>query len=269
MKTKGQFILLTVDEFKQWLGNTQFSREIWRVQNHHTLAPRYTDFDGSNHFPLLEGMKSWHVQHNGWADIGQNITTFPDGTLAICRSFEKVPACILGQNAGAICIENLGNFDAGKDKMTPAQRDAIIQVNALLCREFKLAVNTDTIVYHHWFDLSTGKRNNGNGSNVKTCPGTTFFGGNRVEDCKANFLPLIAAALDGHIAAPPAVIPLGKLKVVSSDGLTVRGAPKVSGSPLGTLPNGSIVQIFQAEGIWRKIDPVEQRWVSSKFLAPA
>jgi hypothetical protein len=176
MKTKGQFILLSVAEFKEWLGNSHFSRDIWRVQNHHTAAPRYRDFDGSNHFPLLEGMKKWHVQHNGWADIGQNITTFPDGTLAICRSFEKVPACILGQNAGSVCIENLGNFDTGKDRMTPAHRESIIQVNALLCRKFDVPVTTDGIVYHHWFDLGTGKRNNGNGSNVKTCPGTGFFG---------------------------------------------------------------------------------------------
>jgi hypothetical protein len=269
MKTKGQFILFSVEEFKQWLGNSQFSRDIWRVQNHHTAAPRYADFDGSNHFPLLAGMKKWHVEHNGWADIGQNLTTFPDGTVAVCRSFEKVPACILGQNAGAVCIENLGNFDAGKDQMTAAHRDAIIQVNALLCREFKLKVNSDTIVYHHWFDLSNGKRNNGNGANVKTCPGTKFFGGNKVADCEANFLPLIRKALDDHTVSPPAVIPLGQLKVVSADGLTIRSAPKVSGAPLGILSDGSIIQIFQAEGIWRRIDPQEQRWVSSRFLTPA
>jgi hypothetical protein len=102
---------------------------------------------------------------------------------------------------------------------------------------------------------------------VKTCPGTGFFGGNKVADCQANFLPLVSAAL--ATTSPAAVIPLGQLKVVSADGLTIRSAPKVSGSPLGTLPNGAIVQIFQAEGIWRKIDPVQPRWVSSKFLTPA
>jgi hypothetical protein len=267
MKTKGQFILFTVSEFADWLSNSSFSREIWRIQNHHTLKPSYSDFDGSNHFPLLQGMKRYHVDHNGWADIGQNLTTFPDGTIALCRSFEKVPACIYGANAGSICMEHLGNFDRSRDTMTPAQKDAVIQLNALLCREFRLKVNTEAIVYHHWYDLSTGKRNNGIRNN-KSCPGTAFFGGNKVEDCKSHFLPLVSTALGQLEAAPPAVIPLGALKVIAPSGLTIRSAPRVSGAPLGSLTNGAIIQIFQAEGIWRRIDPTQQKWVSSKFLSP-
>jgi len=267
MKTKGQFVLFTPAEFAEWLSNTSFSREIWRIQNHHTLKPSYADFDGSNHFPLLIGMKKYHVDHNGWADIGQNLTTFPDGTIALCRSFEKVPACIYGANAGSICMEHLGNFDKGRDAMTAAQKETIIQLNALLCREFKLKVDTTAIVYHHWYDLSTGKRNNGIRNN-KSCPGTAFFGGNKVEDCKTHFLPRVSAALSALQAAPPAVIPLGTLKVISADGLTVRAAPRVSGTALGSLANGAVIQIYQAEGIWRRIDPQQQKWVSSKFLAP-
>lgn len=70
----------------------------------------------------------------------------------------------------------------------------ILFLNALLCKKFNLAVNTDTIVYHHWYDLDIGKRTNGTGK-VKTCPGTAFFGGNSVEDARKYFIPLINSAV--------------------------------------------------------------------------
>ena len=57
---------------------------------------------------------------------------------------------------------------------------------------FKLAPSETTVVYHHWYDLNTGKRiaKEGTGS-TKTCPGTNFFGGNTVEAFKKELLPLL------------------------------------------------------------------------------
>ena len=263
MKTKGQFILFEkLDEFAQFL-EKPVQRKIVRIQNHHTFIPSYAEFSGSNHFARLQSMKEAHLKR-GFADIGQNLTIFPDGTVAVCRSFAENPACAKGANTGAICIENLGNFDKGGDQMTAAQREAIVQVNAMLCRRFKLKVDTDAIVYHHWFDLKTGKRTNGTG-NTKTCPGSAFFGGNSVEDCKKNFLPLVAAAL-AKLTGELVTVPIAT--VASPDGkLTIRGAPNAKAPELGSLTNGAIVHIHEAQGIWRRIDPVESRWVSSKFLA--
>jgi hypothetical protein len=34
-------------------------------------------------------MKECHVQQNGWADIGQHLSIFPDGTIVTGRSFEN------------------------------------------------------------------------------------------------------------------------------------------------------------------------------------
>lgn len=275
MKTKGQFVLFTLPELAQWLNDTQFARKVTRIQNHHTWKPRYRDFSGTNHFPVLEGMRKFHMENNGWADIGQNLTTFPDGTVAVCRSFERTPACILGANSGAICIEHLGNFDKGGDTMSDAHREAIIQVNALLLKEFKLPVDTNAVVYHHWYDLSTGKRNDG-AENNKTCPGEKFFGGNSVESCRTGFLPLVKAAMGKETPAKPAeggggVIrfdaPIASARVASRDDtLTVRTAPKSSGDEVGALPDGLLIQIYEAQGIWRRIDPTKPYWVSSKFL---
>jgi hypothetical protein len=262
MKTQGQFILFeTPTEFAQFL-EKPVQRKVSKVQNHHTLIPSYADFNGSNHFQLLEGIKAAHLKR-GFTDIGENLTTFPDGSVAVCRSFEKDPACAKGTNTGSICIENLGNFDKGRDVMTAAQRECIVRVNAMLCHRFKLPVSTDSILYHHWFDLKTGARTNGTGT-TKSCPGTNFFGGNTVGDCKANLLPPVSAVL-ATLETPA----LPAFAVQSPDGiLVIRNGPRVKATPVGSLPNGAIVHIHEASGIWRRIDPVEPHWVSSKFLVP-
>lgn len=152
---------MSIQEFEAWIDARQLARTVLTVQEHHTYSPAYAQFNGSNHFALQQGMKSYHINQNGWHDIAQHFTTFPDGMVMTGRSLEESPACILGQNANAICIENLGNFDLGKDTMTPVHHDTIIRITAKLCKRFRLPVNINSIVYHHWFHLSTGERNNG------------------------------------------------------------------------------------------------------------
>jgi hypothetical protein len=195
MKQDGQFLLFTREELQDWLFKTVIHRKVILVQNHHTWSPAYHDFNGSNYFNLLKGMKAYQMgPPDNMSDIAQHFTTFPDGLCAVCRPLDRDPAGIRGANTGGICIENLGNFDAGYDQMTAEHRTSIIFLNTLLCKKFNLAVNTNTIVYHHWYDLDTAKRTNGTG-NVKSCPGTAFFGGSKVENAQNNFIPLIVSAL--------------------------------------------------------------------------
>ena len=164
MKQQGKFIVMTPDEFRSFLVNTNISRIISHVQNHHTLIPSYRNFDGNNHFEKLRSMEAFHIQR-GFNEIGQHFTTFPDGAIATGRSLEKTPACIKGHNTGGICIEHLGNFDTGKDTMTPEQQATVITLNALLCFKFNLAPGINTIVYHHWFRLGNGFRDGGKADN--------------------------------------------------------------------------------------------------------
>lgn len=194
MQQQGKFILFDLAEFPGWLDALVVERRIALIQDHHTLMPSYDDFNGSNHFEQLRAMEESHLQR-GFDEIAQNLTTFPDGKVAVCRSFDLAPAGIKGANAHGICIENLGDFDIGRNEMRPAHRNTILKVNALLCRKFHLLPGTDTIVYHHWFDRDTGQRTNGTG-NTKTCPGTNFFGGNTVAAAQNNFIPLIAQELE-------------------------------------------------------------------------
>lgn len=184
------FLILTIDEFKNWIATQKIKRTIKLIQNHHTAVPDYSNFKNTNHNQLLSSMERFHIKERGFSQIAQNLTTFPDGKIAICRSLDRDPAGIKGANSGAICIEHFGNFDLNKDRMTTAHKNSILELNSILCFSFNLIPNTNTIVYHNWYDLDSGKRTNGRG-NVKSCPGTNFFGGNSVNAAETNFIPII------------------------------------------------------------------------------
>lgn len=191
MKAIGKFILLELAEFDAWLEAQIIKRKITLVQQHHTYIPAYKHFNSANHFALCQGMEQAH-RERGFAEIAQNFTTFPDGKIMVCRSLNTIPAGIKGVNTPGVCIENVGNFDSKNDNMSTQQRECIIHITRSLLTRFKLIPNENTVVYHHWYDLNTGKRimKEGTGS-TKTCPGTAFFGGNTVEAFKNGMLPLL------------------------------------------------------------------------------
>ncbi|WP_142687411.1 peptidoglycan recognition protein family protein [Chitinophaga polysaccharea] len=190
MKQVGKFLLLDVDEFQKWLSLFQPGRVITHVQQHHTWIPSYKHFDGNNHFKLCDSMEQGHIKR-GFDEIAQNLTTFPDGKIMICRHLNKQPAGIHLANKGGICIENIGDFDIGRDVMNQQQKSTIVALTGLLLKKFNITPNSQTLVYHHWFDLETGKRKiTDESDSIKTCPGTNFFGGNTVKAYNDNFLPL-------------------------------------------------------------------------------
>jgi LysM repeat protein len=200
---QGQYVLMTREEFKDWLFNHRFTRKIGKIQQHHTWSPSYRDFNGSNHFSLMKSMEEHHIKGMGWSNISQHLTTFPDGKVAVGRPFNIPPEGSFGlQNKSAmqaiesdsLAIENLGNFDKGNDQMTSEQKETIVYITALLSLKFGLTPSIDSITYHHWWDINTGERvlDNSKGHAVKTCPGTGFFGGNSTNSAKNNFYPLVS-----------------------------------------------------------------------------
>jgi uncharacterized protein YraI len=277
METKFGFHLMDIAEFETWLAAQQVSRVISLIQNHHTYLPDYTHFTGNNHFARLKSMKDYHVVHNNWSNIAQTFTTFPDGKVAVCRSLNEVPIGIKGHNSKGICIEHFGNFDKDKDQMSPAHRDTILKMNAWLCKKFNLPVNTDHIVYHHWYDLNSGQRLNGKGA-TKSCPGTAFFGGNKVEDANTGFIPLIKAELAKVSANQPTPQPTPQpvsatatpasnvdSGIVSVPSLNVRKGAG-TGFPLAsTLSAGSTVNIYEVANGWLRISN-NGEWVAEKFI---
>ena len=148
--------------------------------------------------------------------------------------------------------------------MSDAQRIAIVTANAHLLMRFGLFCDTDHVVYHHWWDLSTGKRTNGSG-NTKSCPGTAFFGGNSVAAAQAGFLPLIAAEMGAaaNPPAPPKALFQGEVNTVS---LRIRDSSGLEGTPLGNVANGALLAIYEVRNNWYRIHPTAQRWVSGRYV---
>ena len=274
MNTKYGFTQFTIDEFENWLNKLSVARTIRYVQEHHTAIPGYQHFTGSNHFERQKSMRDFHVVERGFSDIAQQFTTFPDGTILTGRSMELTPSGIKGFNTHAICIEHFGNFDTGKDAMRKEHAATIVRMTAALCRKFSIPVDTDHVVYHHWFDLNTGKRTNGTGS-TKTCPGTNFFGGNNVTDAEKNFIPLVKAATksSGSVITvpenPPAIL---RYAYVTADTLNVR---KGAGTTFDKAPDrepatlGSVLRVYKEKDGWMKISASMNHWVNAKYTAEA
>ncbi len=90
-----QFKIFSPDEFETYLHSSVFSRPIRVIQNHHTWRPGYTHLTTQRgEMYWLESMRSVHINDRKWSDIGQHITTFPSGNIALCRPIDLVPAGI-------------------------------------------------------------------------------------------------------------------------------------------------------------------------------
>ena len=198
----------TISEFKKYVDALRVSRNISLIQLHHTYSPSYKQFTGSNHIALQSNMRSYHIKTNGWSDIAQHFTIFPDGIIVSGRSMEMIPAGIKGANSGAICIECLGNFDCGGDTMRDLQKNAVVSVIKILADKFGINPQTG-IVYHSWW-TSDGKKIGDYDAkkSSKSCPGTNFFGGSSRSAFEKNLLPLIENAGNG--------LPSTELKAVES-----------------------------------------------------
>lgn len=278
------FHIYTPAEFTTWIRSTAFTRNITFIQNHHTFLPSYQNFNAHpNHLFWLESMRNVHINERHWADIGQNITIFPDGMIAVCRPVDKTPAGIFGANTGAICIENMGDFDIGKDAMLAVQKGSIILTNALLCIKFDLRPNVAQVVYHHWFDRA-GKRFTAQQINSgtvlqqqlqKTCPGTAFFNGNTGNDfvkgntivsAENNFYPLITEKINALNGAPQP--PVNTLhRKVNTESLNVRNGRGTQFDIVKKLLRNTIVEVFAEQDNWSRISTDREEWVSSKFLS--
>lgn len=204
LNMQGQYILMTREDFKHWLFNNRFHRKITLIQEHHTWLPSYKQFNGRNHFAVVKGMETFHVNYRKWKNIAQNITTFPDGLIAVSRPFDLAPEGSIGAlaNTNGLAIENVGNFDLGNDVMTAEQKETIVYVAAVLSIKFGLTPSIDSITYHHWWDLVTGERILDNSKNhiTKTCPGTGFFGGNTTTSATKYFYPLVSRKMQEILA---------------------------------------------------------------------
>ena len=164
------FKKMTTLELIKYLDDYHFTRNIKEVHLHHTFIPTHKSFEiaknkqSEPHFYLQNAMKRSHLQQ-GWSDIGQHLTLFPDGIWVTGRDFNKIPASIKGRNSHGFCIEMVGNFDKdgsitsnklGYDVLTGLQKEAIIKL-------LKYTTNLK-----HWDTKFHNEYSR------KTCPGNTI-----------------------------------------------------------------------------------------------
>lgn len=105
-------------------------RKINSIIIHCTATPEGKDY-------TVADIRRWHVQGNGWRDIGYHYVIYRDGTIHLGRPLEQVGAHATGHNADSIGIVYVGGCAAdgrtAKDTRTPAQKEAL----ATLCKILK------------------------------------------------------------------------------------------------------------------------------------
>ena len=260
--TKYGFTKMTVNEFKSWIkqqGNYKYTG----IQIHHTWKPDYSNFykaDGSHEDELVRqnNTKNYHVKTNGWADIAQHFTIFPNGVIVTGRKLSNTTASgIKGWNSNKICIEIYGNFDKGCDKMTEEQKQAIVAVYGELCKKFNITPSTSTLRCHAWFTSGGTYLGDYNSSkSAKTCPGTNFMGfGNSKAAIQNNFIPLIQNYIKtGNTEIMKEVdnfTACGVYRIKSPDGvLNIRKGPGSSYEKVGQVKNGEAYTITKINGKW-------------------
>lgn len=283
MKTQNGFTLLENEkDVKNWLNKQKVTRTITKLQVHHMDLPNYSTWEKTDkkvfaepHFGRTQSLDSYgkSTWGSGASDghghfIAQHFNIFPDGKITTGRNLNSTPIGIRGWNTNAICIEIYGCFDKGKDKMTAAQKKAVICLYGELCKRFDIPVNTTHIRPHCWFTAGgtyLGKYNPSR--SAKTCPGTNFWGYGCSPEGFAHFIKDVKNYVDGVEEQPKVVdrsgekdVPNYKVEVIT-DILNVRYGASTSYDKKSTLKKGDVVTITHEKNGWGLIQGAKG-WIS-------
>lgn len=260
MKTKNGFTLLENEkDVKNWLAKQHVSRTITKLQVHHMDMPSYSTWEKTDkkvfsepHFGRTQsldsyGKSTWHDSDGHGHFIAQHFNVFPDGKITTGRNLNSTPIGIRKWNTNAICIEIYGCFDKGHDKMTSAQKKAVIYLYGELCKRFDIPVNTSHIRPHCWFTAGgtyLGKYNPSR--SAKTCPGTAFWGYGCSPDGFSHFIKDVKNYVDGKKAEPKkeeTKATTKKFQIQTLDKLNVRKVADWNASAVTTVKKGQILDV--------------------------
>ena len=261
MKTKNGFSLLENEkDVKEWLSKQKVTRTINKLQVHHMDLPNYSTWEKTDkkvfsepHFGRTQsldsyGKSTWHYSDGHGHYIAQHFNVFPDGKITTGRNLNSTPIGIRGWNTGAICIEIYGCFDKGKDKMTSAQKKAVIYLYGELCKRFKIKPSTSTIRPHCWFTAGgtyLGKYDVN--KSAKTCPGTAFWGKGCSKDGFAWFIMDVKNYVEGKKEEPKkeeTKATTKKFEIITLDKLNIRKMADWYADPVATVKKGQHLQVI-------------------------
>lgn len=153
------------DGFLDALAAFPWRRRIWRVDMHHTFQPDHARWRQIGSEACQEGMRRFHVEDRGFADIAQHVTIMPDGTIWSGRDWNMTPASVgFGMNRGVFMFEAVGNFDVGADMLDGAQLASVLFV--IRAVQARFALPPAALLFHREVPQTE-----------KTCPGTSVAKG--------------------------------------------------------------------------------------------
>jgi hypothetical protein len=135
---------VTLAEFKAHLKRLAPSRKVDRVIVHHFYRPTAAQWRG---LPTLEAVRRFHVEGNGWEDIGYHVVVGPDNTIWLARPIEHVGAHCKGQNTRSVGLAFAADFDTED----PAANGLATgeKATAAICERFK--IGADHVFFHRDF----------------------------------------------------------------------------------------------------------------------
>jgi len=92
-----------------------------------------------DHDVTMDDLRTWHVDGNGWKDVGYHYSIRLDGTLEVGRPVQKVGAGVKGHNTDTVHVCYIGGLDdTGKpaNTLNDDQRATLYTVCTSLVRVF-------------------------------------------------------------------------------------------------------------------------------------
>jgi|GEM_PF-7114518 len=265
-KNNPGYQVLSLGDFLEFMLNERVSRYINNVVIEHTAPLSYDKYDAKKPLSSIFDLDIYH-RYYGYTSLCHHVVILPDGKVGICRPFNDIPGGLPKDMGADISIGVFGNFDS--DKMSGLQEQAVLDVAAIICRKFNIEPVPESVTFAHWYDPVTGDINHDYEKSVrKSSPGSRFFRGNKLEEALDEFFLLLKVKYKIHKSVSEYAVdknPIGKV-LVTSDKLRVRNNSDVTGETIDFLQRGTILTIFEKNEDWYKIDTVESRWVSSRFV---
>ena len=110
----------------------------------HCTATRPEWMAGRTTSEKVAEVRRWHVEDNGWKDIGYHFLIDRDGIVANGRPIEQVGAHTMGHNVGSIGISLFGGHGSAangnfEDSFTPLQDASLHALIMKLVAIYKIA----------------------------------------------------------------------------------------------------------------------------------
>lgn len=265
-KNNPGYQVFELDEFKEYLVQERISRCVSNIVVEHTKKVKLEEYDEKKPINSLFVLDIHH-RHFGYSSVCNHVVILPDGKIGVCRPFNDIPGGLPKNMSEDISVSVMGDFDI--ETMPGIQQQSTLEVIAMLCRKFNFPPDNKHVNYASWYDISTGELNYHDENVVRvSSPGANFFGGSTYESALQEFFLLLGVKYKIHknVSEGQGGYSIGKV-IVTSDKLRVRDESDVSGDTIDFIQRGTTLRIYDRIDEWYKIDDLESRWVSSRFVS--